>query len=82
MDTQPRASVRTINAGAARVKFGQLLDEVHYKGDQFIIERDGRPMAAVIPLSLLEKVQKIQNQPKPQPDTIKVNKHRSRKGKS
>jgi len=74
MDDQPRSPAKTINAGKARVNLGQMLDEVFYKGDQFIIERDGRPMAAVIPLSQLEALQKIQNQPKTGHDTGKGNK--------
>ena len=64
MDEQPRSTVRTINAGKARMNLGQMLDEVFYKGEQFIIERDGRPMAAVIPLSQLETLQK-QSVPSP-----------------
>jgi hypothetical protein len=47
MDIQPHSPAKIINAGKARVNFGQMLDEVFYKGDHFIIERDGRPMAAV-----------------------------------
>jgi antitoxin (DNA-binding transcriptional repressor) of toxin-antitoxin stability system len=82
MDIQPHSPVKTINAGKARVNFGQMLDEVFYRGDHFIIERDGKPMAAVIPLSQLEALQKIQNQPKPGPDTIKARSRRSQKGKS
>ena len=64
MDDQYRSSVKKINAMRARQTFGQLLNEVFYKGDQFIIERDGRPMAAVIPLSQLEMLQK-QSMPSP-----------------
>jgi prevent-host-death family protein len=58
MDNQPRSDVRIINAGKARVNFGQMLDEVYYKGEQFIIERAGKPRAAVVPLSVLEGWQK------------------------
>ena len=43
MDIQPHSPVKTINAGKARVNLGQMLDEVFYKGDHFIIERDGKP---------------------------------------
>ena len=82
MDIHPRSPVRTINAVKAREKFGQLLDEVYYKGDLVIIERDGRPMAAIIPLGQLEALQKIHNQPKPGHDTIKARTRRSQKGKS
>ena len=46
--------VKKINALKARQNLGQLVEEVYYKGDQFIIERAGRPMAAVVPLWQLE----------------------------
>ena len=64
MESQPHSPVKTINAGKARANFGQMLDEVFYKGDQFIIERDGRPMAAVIPLSHMEDLKKQHAQTK------------------
>ena len=64
MGEQPRSAVRTINAGKARVNLGQILDLVYYKGDQFIIERAGRPMAALVPVSKLEALQK-QSAPSP-----------------
>lgn len=41
---------KVINAVAARRRLGQLLEEAFYRGDVFIIERAGRPMAAVIPI--------------------------------
>jgi prevent-host-death family protein len=39
---------KKISAMAARQKFGQMLEEAFYRGDTFIIERAGKPMAAVI----------------------------------
>ncbi len=42
---------KTINALKARRNFGQLLDEVFYKGDQFIVERAGKAMAVVVPIN-------------------------------
>jgi prevent-host-death family protein len=81
MDTQPHSPAKTINAGKARVNFGQLIDEVYYKGDQFIIERAGKPMAAVIPLSQFEALQKINSQPKPGFESIAGGKRQSRKRK-
>src|SRR5712692_8577281 len=54
MDDQPRSPVKTLNALKARQNFGQLIEEVYYKGDQFIIERAGKPFAAVVPLWHLE----------------------------
>lgn len=47
--------VKKVNALNARKKLGQLLEEVYYKGDQYIIERAGRPMAAVVPIWQLEE---------------------------
>lgn len=50
--------VKKINALKARQNLGQLLEEVYYKGDEYVIERAGRPMAAVVPLWQLEERQK------------------------
>ncbi len=50
--------VKKINALKARQNLGELLEQVYYKGDQFIIERAGRPMAAVVPVSHLEEREK------------------------
>lgn len=50
--------VKKVNALKARQNLGQLLEEVYYKGDQYVIERAGKPMAAVVPVWLLEEWQK------------------------
>lgn len=49
--------VKKLTAMNARKSFGQVLEEVYYKGDQYVIERAGKPMAAVVPLKFLEKYQ-------------------------
>ena len=49
--------VKKVNALKARQNLGQLLEEVYYKGDQYVIERAGKPMAAVVPLWQLEEWQ-------------------------
>ena len=46
----------TVSAGDARKRLGSMLDDVRLRGATFIIERDGRPAAAVVPLELLEKL--------------------------
>jgi prevent-host-death family protein len=78
---QSRSLVKTINALKARQNFGQMIEEVFYRDEQFIIERAGRPMAAVVPLWQLEEWQKLQGQTKTSPDTIKETKRRSNKGR-
>lgn len=46
--------VKKINALKARKNLGQLLEEVYYKDNQYVIERAGRVMAAVVPVWQLE----------------------------
>ncbi len=53
---------KKVNALKARKNLGQLLEEVYYKGDQYVIERAGRPMAAVVPIWQLEEWQKRREQ--------------------
>jgi prevent-host-death family protein len=48
-------AVKKISALKARKNLGQLLEEVYYQGAQYVIERAGRPMAAVVPLRQLEE---------------------------
>ncbi len=50
--------IKTTTAIRARKKFGQLLEEVFYRGDEFVIERAGKPMAVLIPIQEFEKWQK------------------------
>jgi prevent-host-death family protein len=80
MDDQSRSSVKKINAMKARQQLGTILEEVYYRGEQYIIERAGKPMAALIPLSQLEALQKHSGAVKPGHDTSRGNKRRSRKG--
>ncbi len=45
-----------IGAREARNNLADLLGMVHYRGQVVIIERSGRPMAAVIPVELYEQL--------------------------
>ncbi len=47
---------------------------------QFVIERAGKPMAAIVPLWQLEEWQKLRGREKSAPDTIKESKRLSKKG--
>ena len=41
--------VRTVNVLKMRRNLGRLLEQVDAKGNQYVIEQGGRPMAAVVP---------------------------------
>ena len=75
MDDQSRSTAKKINAMRARQSLGTILEEVFYRGDRYIIERAGKPMAALIPLSDLEALQK-RSPAKPGYDTGKGSKRR------
>ncbi len=47
--------LKKLNALRARQNLGQVLEEVFYKGDRYVIERAGKPMAAVVPVWLLKE---------------------------
>ena len=64
MDDQSRSPAKTVNAMKVRQKLGTLLEEVFYQNAQYIIERAGRPMAAVVPVWQLEELQKHHSRPK------------------
>lgn len=49
---------KTTTAIKARKNLGQLLEEAFYRGDEFIIERAGKPMAVLIPVQEFERLQK------------------------
>lgn len=50
---------KTISALKARQNLGQVMNEVALKGDDYIIERAGKPLVAVIPM---EKYQSLQRE--------------------
>lgn len=45
---------KTISAVNARKNFGQVLNEAALRGDDFIIERAGKPMAAIVSMEKYE----------------------------
>lgn len=48
---------KTISAMKARQNLGQVMNEVALRGDDYIVERAGKPLVAIIPI---EKYQKLQ----------------------
>jgi prevent-host-death family protein len=71
-------SIKTITAMKARQQLGTILEEVYYRGEIYIVERAGKPMAALIPVSQLEAMQKS-SPAKTEHDTGKGNKRQSSK---
>jgi prevent-host-death family protein len=50
---------KTISALKARQNLGQVMNEVALKGDDYVIERAGKPLVAIIPM---EKYQSLRQE--------------------
>ncbi len=49
---------KRVPAMTARKNFGELLESVYHKGDEIIVERAGKPMGVLIPLSQYQKLER------------------------
>lgn len=49
---------RKLSAVEARKKLGEILEGVYYRGDEVVIERAGKVMGVVIPLSRYEALER------------------------
>lgn len=49
---------KTISAYKARTQFGQLIDEVRYKKQPYIVEKNGRPAVVIVDATEYEKLRK------------------------
>lgn len=49
------AMERTIEALDASREFGKVLQEVVDRGDQYVVEQHGEPVAAVVPIEVFEQ---------------------------
>ena len=47
---------RHVSSREARNKFADIMGSVRYGGEEVIVERSGRPMAAVIPVDTYERL--------------------------
>ena len=47
--------VRTLTAIKVRQNLGQVLNEAYYKGDEFVVERAGKPIAAIVSIEEFEQ---------------------------
>lgn len=46
---------KNVKAFDARRQFGKILHEVLTRGDKFVVERHGEPVAAVVPIEVYEQ---------------------------
>jgi len=54
--------LKKISAMKARQNLGQLLNEVSIRGDAYIIERAGKPLAALVGMEQFQQLQKDQEE--------------------
>jgi prevent-host-death family protein len=47
--------LKTISAMKARQTLGQIMNEVSIRSDRYIIERNGKPLVAIVPVSFIEE---------------------------
>lgn len=52
--------MNTIAATKARNKFFELLDLVQYKGEEFLVEKEGRPAAKLVPAEKVKSPKEIE----------------------
>lgn len=41
--------MKTVSAYNARTNFGELLNEIYYRGEEIVVEKMGKPVAVMIP---------------------------------
>ncbi len=49
---------KTVSTIEVRKQLGEILDRVALRHDQFIIERRGKPLAAIVPIEKLEQLER------------------------
>lgn len=54
-------SFESLPASEARARFSELLNAVSVRGDRIILERHGKPVAALIPILDLEMLQDFED---------------------
>ena len=62
---------KKISAMNARKNFGQVLNEAALRGDDFIVERAGKPMAAIVSMEKYEIMRLAREDARAAADTIK-----------
>ena len=50
---------KELSALKVRSSLGEILEEVYYRGEEFIIKRGRKPMAVLVPLEVFESYKKL-----------------------
>ena len=50
--------LRTVGVAEAKAKLSELLRQVAYRGERIILQRRGKPVAALVPIKDLERVER------------------------
>jgi len=53
--------IKTVSALKARQNLGQLMNEVALRGDDYIVERSGKPLVAIVAIEKYQQLQDGQN---------------------
>ena len=50
---------REATAMSVRQNLGELLNQVHYRGDSIVVTKDGKPVAALVDYALYERIRRL-----------------------
>lgn len=53
--------IRKSTAVAARQNFGDLLNQVQYRNDSIVINKDGKPVAALVDADLFARIRRLRD---------------------
>lgn len=70
--------IRTIGMTEAKSKLSELVGQVAYGGQQFILERRGRPMAVLISLEEYRRLQELEQAARAQPLPLELRQRQER----
>jgi len=54
--------IRKASAMTVRNNLGELLNEVTYRHDSIVIQKSGKPVAAIVDIALFEKIRLMQSE--------------------
>jgi prevent-host-death family protein len=53
--------IKEMNAVAFRQNLGEMLNQVQYRRDSVVINKDGKPVAALVDARLFERIRRMQS---------------------